>query len=98
MFFNALKIVILSVILTVFLTFSIIAEDAPKEYKYSMGIRLGGWANQGGLPLESVVNEDDPVPQLPVCSPLDHQVNEAVSCDVLKPGLFNLIYIKGVIG
>ena len=59
MFFNGLKIVALAVLLTVFLAFSIIAEEAPKEYKYSMGLRLGGWSNQGDLPFSLVINPED---------------------------------------
>jgi outer membrane protein W len=59
MFFNGFKNVILAAVLTVFLAFSIVAEDAPKEFKYSMGLRLGGWSNQGDLPVNLVYNPAD---------------------------------------
>jgi len=59
MFLRDIKIVIMAIFLTVILAFSIYAEDSNKELKYTVGIRLGGWSNQGDLPLSRVYNPED---------------------------------------
>lgn len=59
MFSNRFKIISLVLFLTIFVSMSIAAEDVEKGFKYTMGIRLGGWSNQGDTPPGLVVNPDD---------------------------------------
>lgn len=59
MFFNGLKIVFMAIFLTILLVFGVTAEETKKESKYTVGVRLGGWSNQGDLPLNLVYNPED---------------------------------------